>query len=65
MADPWLFVWHLHLFVTIIHFITWISSYDYFGADSGPSSYSVRAFDDIIVSMMGLTGWLAVVYFFR
>jgi hypothetical protein len=25
----------------------------------------VREFDDIIVSMMGLSGWLAVIYFFR
>jgi len=25
----------------------------------------VREFDDVIVSMMGLSGWLAVIYFFR
>lgn len=25
----------------------------------------VRQFDDVIVSMMGLSGWLAVIYFFR
>jgi hypothetical protein len=28
-------------------------------------SLQVRQFDDVIVSMMGLTGWLAVIYFFR
>jgi hypothetical protein len=31
----------------------------------GPASKSVKEFDDVVVSMMGLSGWLAVIYFFR
>lgn len=23
LSDPWLFVWHLHLVLTFMHFITW------------------------------------------
>lgn len=38
--DPWLFVWHLHLLLTVIHFITWISSYGFVGG-SGPDSIFV------------------------
>jgi hypothetical protein len=30
-----------------------------------PTPVQVRQFDDVIVSMMGLSGWLAVIYFFR
>lgn len=39
--DPWLFVWHLHLLLTMIHFLTWISSYGFVGG-SGPHSITVR-----------------------
>jgi hypothetical protein len=64
LEDPWLFVWHLHLLVTFTHFILWASTYGWIGGP-GPSSMDVKALDDILVSMMGLSGWLAVVYFFR
>lgn len=40
MEDPWLFVWHLHLVLTLIHFIIWISSYGWVGG-AGPSSLHV------------------------
>lgn len=23
LSDPWLFIWHIHLGLTFIHFITW------------------------------------------
>jgi hypothetical protein len=23
LSDPWLFIWHTHLFLTFVHFITW------------------------------------------
>jgi hypothetical protein len=23
LSDPWLFIWHIHLLLTFIHFITW------------------------------------------
>jgi hypothetical protein len=39
--DPWLFVWHTHLLLTMIHFLTWISSYGFVGG-SGPKSITVR-----------------------
>jgi hypothetical protein len=32
---------------------------------AGPASRAVREFDDVVVSLMGLSGWLAVIYFFR
>jgi hypothetical protein len=121
LEDPWLFVWHLHLALTLCHFVTWVSSYGAVVGGSGPASETVRVrvralvclcmcaccalcaaasrlvalgrllavelcvsdlplagpcppppcdaqvrqFDDVIVSMMGLSGWLAVIYFFR
>jgi hypothetical protein len=64
LDDPWLFVWHLHLVLTLIHFVLWVSTYGGVGGP-GPASPAVRAFDDIVLAMMGLSGWLAVVYFFR
>jgi hypothetical protein len=41
VEDPWLFVWHLHLLLTMMHFITWASSYGFVGGQ-GPSSITVR-----------------------
>ncbi|WIA19587.1 hypothetical protein OEZ85_005527 [Tetradesmus obliquus] len=64
LEDPWLFIWHLHLLLTCMHFLIWVSSYGWIGGP-GPKSMQVREFDDVIVSMMGLSGWLAVIYFFR
>jgi hypothetical protein len=40
MEDPWLFVWHLHLLLTMMHFLTWISSYGWVGGP-GPASITV------------------------
>ncbi|KAI8467692.1 MAG: hypothetical protein J3K34DRAFT_32028 [Monoraphidium minutum] len=64
LSDPWLFIWHTHLALTFMHFITWQTTYGGVGG-SGPASRSVREFDDVVVSLMGLSGWLAVIYFFR
>lgn len=64
VSDPWLFIWHTHLFLTFVHFITWQTTYG--GVHGpGPASRAVKEFDDVVVSLMGLTGWLAVIYFFR
>lgn len=40
LEDPWLFIWHLHLLLTAIHFLTWVSSYGFVGG-SGPASITV------------------------
>ena len=64
LSDPWLFIWHTHLFLTFVHFVTWQTTYG--GVHGpGPASRAVKEFDDVVVSLMGLTGWLAVIYFFR
>jgi hypothetical protein len=42
VEDPWLFVWHLHLLLTLLHFLTWISSYGWIGGP-GPKSITVSA----------------------
>ena len=65
VEDPWLFVWHLHLLLTFTHFITWLSSYGGGVTGYAGPSEGIAVFDDVIVSLMGLTGWLAVIYFFR
>jgi hypothetical protein len=41
LEDPWLFIWHLHLLLTCMHFLIWISSYGWIGG-SGPKSIQVR-----------------------
>jgi hypothetical protein len=41
LEDPWLFIWHLHLLLTFIHFLIWISSYGWIGGN-GPKSIQVR-----------------------
>ncbi|KAF8062894.1 TRPV6 [Scenedesmus sp. PABB004] len=64
VEDPWLFVWHLHLLLTLLHFIIWVASYGFVGG-RGPHDIGVAELDDVVVSMMGLSGWLAVIYFFR
>ncbi|GBF97002.1 hypothetical protein Rsub_09799 [Raphidocelis subcapitata] len=64
LSDPWLFIWHTHLFLTFVHFITWQTTYGGVGGP-GPASRAVKEFDDVVVSLMGLSGWLAVIYFFR
>lgn len=61
--DPWLFIWHTHLVLTWIHFFTWVSTYGGVGG-AGPT-VPVQQFDDIVVSGMALTGWIAVLYFYR
>jgi hypothetical protein len=40
LEDPWLFIWHLHLLLTFIHFLIWISSYGWIGG-KGPKSIQV------------------------
>lgn len=40
VEDPWLFIWHLHLVLTCMHFLTWVSSYGWIGG-RGPESVAV------------------------
>jgi hypothetical protein len=40
LEDPWLFIWHLHLLLTCMHFLIWISSYGWIGG-KGPKSIQV------------------------
>mmetsp|Transcript_1453 Transcript_1453/g.3191 ORF Transcript_1453/g.3191 Transcript_1453/m.3191 type:complete len:1024 (-) Transcript_1453:1638-4709(-) len=63
-ADPILFVMSLHILLTFVHFITWASTYG--GVDgSGPDKVHVQEFDDVIVSLIGLSGWGSLLYFAR
>lgn len=63
-ADPSTVIMVVHIMLTFTHFITWASTY---GAvdGHGPHSANVREFDDIVVSLMALTGWFAMLYFAR
>lgn len=63
LRDPITFVMASHLLLTIIHFITWEITYGVDG--TGPDSQSIRTFDDVIVSLMILTGWISLWYFAR
>lgn len=40
LEDPWLFIWHLHLLLTCMHFLIWVSSYGWIGGP-GPKSMQV------------------------
>jgi hypothetical protein len=56
LADPITLLLATHILLTLIHFITWASSYG--GVDgAGPSNPKARQFDDIIISAM--VGFLA------
>ncbi len=41
VEDPWLFVWHLHLLLTLAHFVIWMGTYGWIGGP-GPDSIQVR-----------------------
>lgn len=47
-----------------MHFITWASAYGGVGG-SGPSSTRTAEFDDVVLSMMALSGWTSVLYYAR
>ena len=67
LRDPISFVMLFHLAATFTHFITWASAYG--GVEGGAAelkaSRRVAEFDDVVVSLMGLSGWLALLYFAR
>ncbi|MEW5311092.1 MAG: hypothetical protein WDW38_002835 [Sanguina aurantia] len=63
LRDPITLVMACHLFLTITHFITWEVMHAADG--TGPGSADVSTFDDIIVSLMILTGWVSLWYFAR
>jgi hypothetical protein len=52
LEDPWLFIWHLHLLLTAIHFLTWVSSYGFVGG-SGPASITVMGWGGGERGMLG------------
>lgn len=62
--DPISFILLFHIFATFVHFITWASAYG--GVNGhGPKNMRVAEFDDVVVSMVGLSGWLSMLYFAR
>ncbi|KAG1674298.1 hypothetical protein FOA52_013487 [Chlamydomonas sp. UWO 241] len=63
-SDPITLVVMFHLVATVVHFITWAASYGGTGG-AGPSSMRVQEFDDVLLSLVCLTGWGAMVYFAR
>uniref|UniRef100_A0A7S0RFC8 Ion transport domain-containing protein n=1 Tax=Chlamydomonas leiostraca TaxID=1034604 RepID=A0A7S0RFC8_9CHLO len=63
-ADPITVLALAHQLLTFIHFITWVSAYGGIDGD-GPSDTRVQEFDDIIVSLMALSGWTCMMYYTR
>lgn len=65
LKDPVMFVILFHIFATFVHFITWASSYGGVNGGGPTSNIRVAEFDDVVMSMVGLSGWLSLLYFAR
>jgi hypothetical protein len=53
-----------HVMLTVVHFLIWVAAYGGVGG-TGPSDVSVRQTDDIILSLVVLSGWISLLYFAR
>lgn len=62
--DPLTMTLVLHMVFTYVHFFEWLAEFGGPGG-SGPSSQSAMIADDIILSITSITGWTAIMYFFR
>lgn len=66
IQDPIQFVHVFHHSATLVHFVIWASTYGGVGG-GGPGGDSVRLleFDDVVVSLMALSGWVSMLYYSR
>ncbi|GIL76046.1 hypothetical protein Vretimale_5686 [Volvox reticuliferus] len=64
VRDPIQFVHLFHNCATLVHFIIWATSFD---GVNGSATHNVRLleFDDVVVSLMALSGWGSVLYYSR
>ncbi|GAX79471.1 hypothetical protein CEUSTIGMA_g6912.t1 [Chlamydomonas eustigma] len=63
-SDPVTLMMMLHLWLSVVHFTVWASSYGGVNG-TGPSQVRVQEFDDVIVSLIALSGWSSMLYFSR
>ncbi|KXZ41393.1 hypothetical protein GPECTOR_497g455 [Gonium pectorale] len=64
MRDPIQFVHVFHNCATLVHFVVWASCYGGVGG-SGSTNLRLLEFDDVVVSLMALSGWASVLYYAR
>ncbi|KAG2493527.1 hypothetical protein HYH03_008341 [Edaphochlamys debaryana] len=64
VRDPIQFVHVFHNCATLVHFVIWASCYGGVGG-SGSTNVKLIEFDDVVVSLMALSGWMSVLYYSR
>ncbi|GFR48585.1 hypothetical protein Agub_g10488 [Astrephomene gubernaculifera] len=64
MRDPIQFVHVFHNTATMVHFVIWAARYGGQGG-SGTTNLRLLEFDDVVVSLMVLSGWMSVLYYSR